>query len=276
MVVKFRTGPVTGVPEGIRSNPNLYAANQQFGCPFVYNADSFGYYVDAIEEPEPLSWALMFDSKKTLGQVALDEAYGTSMTMAGVYLKYNGLAEIAEPSNPTPQEAKTIVDFLIERKKAGQFRTLWSTWEEAVGLMASREVIIENCWEPVVHELRGQGKDVQYAYTKEGYLKWMIGAYIPAQAKDRGTLEKSYRALNWFLGGEYGAQIAISRGYLTGRMDLAIEYAKAEGYDDLQIEAIAQSIDKVDKKFRSELTWYVLADHVQEVESEWERFKQAQ
>lgn len=261
-----------GVPEDIRSNPNLISAGQQFGCPFVYNADSFGYYADAIDEAEPLSWALIFNSPKTLGKVALDEAYGTSMTMAAVYLKHNGLANIAEPSNPTPEEAKTVVDFLIERKKAGQFRSFWGTWEEAVGLMSNREVVIENCWEPVVHELRGQGKDVRYAYTKEGYLKWMIGAYIPAQAKDRGTLDKSYRALNWFLGGEYAAKIAITRGYLTGRMDLALE---TEGLTKDQIATIGENIEKVKRKFSSELTWYVLADHVKEVEAEWERFKQA-
>jgi spermidine/putrescine-binding protein len=191
-------------------------------------------------------------------------------------LKANNLATIGNPSNMTPSEAKATVDFLIERKKAGQFRTLWRTWEESVDLLAGGEVVIENAWEPAVKELRARGKDVRYAVTKEDYNKWMIGAYIPVRAKERAALGKIYRAIDGFLGGAYGARIAILRGYATGSPELALEYANQHGWSAEKIAAIQANIEKVNKKFAAEWYWENAdPDHAREIEAEWQRFIEA-
>jgi putative spermidine/putrescine transport system substrate-binding protein len=54
----------------------------------------------------------------------------------------------------TPEEVKTVIDFLIERKRAGQFRVIWSSFEQAVDLLTSKEVHVLDGWEPIVFAAR--------------------------------------------------------------------------------------------------------------------------
>ena len=266
-----------GVPDNVKRSPLLRTKDgTQYGVPIVFNADSFAYFPDLIDREEPLTYDLLFDSEVTMGKVSLEDTWLTTFAMAGMYLKHHGLATIDQPSNMTLEEAKTTADFLIERKNAGQFRSLWGTWEESIDLMANGEVIVQNCWEPAVKALQRQGHNVRYAYTVEGYNKWMLGAYIPSQAAERGNLEKIYRAIDGFLGGAYSAQIAVLRGYVTGNPQLGLEYAKSENWEAEKIQSIEDNLEKIQKKFVAEQFWQNAApDNMQSIESEWERFVQA-
>ena len=266
-----------GVPDNVKHSPLLRTKDgTQYGVPIVFNADSFAYFPDLIDREEPLTYDLLFDSEVTMGKVSLEDTWLTTFAMAGMYLKHHGLATIDQPSNMTLEEAKTTADFLIERKNAGQFRSLWGTWEESIDLMANGEVIVQNCWEPAVKALQRQGHNVRYAYTVEGYNKWMLGAYIPSQAAERGNLEKIYRAIDGFLGGAYSAQIAVLRGYVTGNPQLGLEYAKSENWEADKIQSIEDNLEKIQKKFVAEQFWQNAApDNMQSIESEWERFVQA-
>ena len=78
----------------------------------------------------------------------------------------------------TPEEVKTVIDYMIEHKKAGQFRVIWSSFEQAVNLITSKEVHVIDCWEPMVFVAKDQGHDVVYAAPKEGYLLWAMAAYV--------------------------------------------------------------------------------------------------
>ena len=266
-----------GVPDNVKRSPLLRTKDgTQYGVPIVFNADSFAYFPDLIDREEPLTYDLLFDSEVTMGKVSLEDTWLTTFAMAGMYLKHHGLATIDQPSNMTLEEAKTTADFLIERKNAGQFRSLWGTWEESIDLMANGEVIVQNCWEPAVKALQRQGHNVRYAYTVEGYNKWMLGAYIPSQAAERGNLEKIYRAIDGFLGGAYSAQIAVLRGYVTGNPQLGLEYAKSENWEADKIQSIEDNLEKIQKKFVAEQFWQNAApDNMRSIESEWERFVQA-
>ena len=142
--------------------------------------------------------------------------------------------------------------------------------------MANGEVIVQNCWEPAVKALQRQGHNVRYAYTVEGYNKWMLGAYIPSQAAERGNLEKIYRAIDGFLGGAYSAQIAVLRGYVTGNPQLGLDFAKSMNWEAEKIQSIEDNLDKIQNKFTAEQFWQNAApDNMQSIESEWERFVQA-
>jgi spermidine/putrescine-binding protein len=266
-----------GVADNVKRSPLLQGKDgTQYGVPLVFNADSFAFFPDKVGQEEPLSYNLLFESEQTMGKVALEDTWLTTFAMAGMYLKHHGMATIDQPSNMTPGEAKATADFLVERKKAGQFRALWGTWEESIDLMANGEVLVENCWEPAVKALQRQGHNVRYAYTVEGYNKWMLAAYIPSQAKDRGDLPKIYKAIDGFLGGAYGAQIAVLRGYATGNPRMALDFARDSKWPAEKIEAIEANIAKIDKKFTAEQFWQNASpDNVEAVEAEWQRFVQA-
>lgn len=267
----------SAAPAAVMDSPLAQGPDgRQYGMPVVMNADSFAYYPEAIGEEEPLSYALLFESEKTLGKVSLENTWLTSLPMAATYLKVAGKQAIGDPSNMTPAEAKAVVDFLIARKKAGQFRALWSTFEESIDLMARKEVVAINCWEPAVKELRKQGKDVRYAFTREGYNKWMICAYVPKEAATGARAEVVAKALSGFLGGAYAAQIAVLRGYATANAQAGLAYAEAQKMPAQDIESITANIAKIEKKFAAPLFWQNAAPtNIQAIEAEWERFRQA-
>jgi putative spermidine/putrescine transport system substrate-binding protein len=253
----------------------------QYGVPVIGNADSFGYFPDKIgaaaDGLEELSWSLMFDSEKTRGRVGYDQTWTYSIGVAGLYLMSLGKAKIVDVADMTGPEAKVVVDYLISRKKAGQFRTLQSAFEEQVQLLTNREVMVLNCWEPAVRDANkalGEGT-ARYAYTKEGYFKWGHGAYVASQAKDRGNLPAIYKVLNYFLGGEYRALQARDRGYAGPNMDLGVEYATKQGWPEADIAALKATEKKVARKFTKPYTSTTTPTNSSAIEEEWQRFLNA-
>ena len=157
---------------------------------------------------------------------------GTTRSARGALSEIARKAKINNPADLTARKPSTVVDFLVARKKAGQFRTLESSFEEQVQLLSNREVDIINCWEPAVREAnKSSGRMPScYAYTVEGYYKWGHGAYIASQAKSRGNLDNIYKVLNYFMDGEYRAYQARDRGYAGPNMDLGVDYAETHGW----------------------------------------------
>ncbi|MGE0004225.1 MAG: extracellular solute-binding protein [Parvibaculaceae bacterium] len=253
----------------------------QFGVPVIGNADSFGYFPDKLgvapDSDEEISWSVVFDDERTRGRVAYDQTWTYSLGPAALYVQAKTGQKFGEIADLTKEEAKTVVDFLIERKKAGQFRTLHSAFEEQVQLLANREVDVINCWEPAVREanLKLGPNTTKYAYTKEGYFKWGHGAYIAAQAKDRGNLDNIYKVLNYFLGGEYRALQARDRGYAGPNMDLGVEYATKNGWKPEEIEALKATEAKVARKFTKPYVSTTTPSNSDAMEEEWQRFLNA-
>ena len=253
----------------------------QYGVPVIGNADSFGYFPAKVganpDGSEELSWSLMFDSEKTRGRVAYDQTWTYSIGTAGLYLMGIGKAKIADVSDMTGPEAKTVVDYLIERKRAGQFRTLHSAFEEQVQLLANKDVDVINCWEPAVREANrtlGDGA-TRYAYTKEGYFKWGHGAYVASQAANRGNLPAIYRVLNYFLDGEYRALQARDRGYAGPNMDLGVKYAQDKGWPQADIDGLSATEQKVARKFSKPFVSTTTPTNSNAIEEEWQRFLNA-
>jgi putative spermidine/putrescine transport system substrate-binding protein len=265
------------VPDYVMGSPLARGPDgTQWGMPVVMNADSFGYLVDEIDEKEPLSWSILFENDKALGRCGLENTVATTFAMAAMYVQAKGETPINDPANLTPEEAKAVADFLIARKKAGQFRAMWTTWEESIDLFARGEVIVCNVWEPAVRELLKRGLKIKYAYTKEGYFKWLQAAYVPSQVGQRGSYPLVAQALEGFLGGAYAARMAVLRGYATARAEAGLQYAKENGLPAQDIEAIEANIRKVSEKFAAPLLWYNGApDHRQAVEAEFDRFRSA-
>ena len=254
----------------------------QYGVPIVNNEDSFGFWPDAVDAADPLqelSWELVFESPKTRGRVALDTSVTYSMSVMAQWLKTSGQANIGNPGDLTPEEAKVVADYGIGRKRAGQFRTFFSSLDEQIALLGNREVDVLNCWEPCVNEVNKQaGKDVVFYAFAEYYYQWGDAAYIPSQAKDRGNLDNIYKALNFFLGasGAYRAIQARDRSYGGPNMDLGVKYAEEQGWSEEEVENLRKVADKIIRKFKTPAFWGVAAPENKDVmEEEWQRFLNA-
>jgi hypothetical protein len=254
---------------------------KQYGTPVIGNADSFGYFPQKIgaapDGQADISWSMLFESDVTRGRVAYDQTWTYSMPEAALFLQQSGKAKIANVVDMSKEEAKAVADYLVARKKAGQFRTLHKAFEEQVQLLVNKEVDIINCWEPATREANKQlgAGTVFYAYTNEGYFKWGHGAYIAAQAEKRGNLANIYKVLNYFLDGEYRAYQARDRGYAGPNMDLGVKYAQDNKWSQADIDSLKTNQAKIARKFKKPFVSTTTPSNADVMEEEWQRFLNA-
>jgi putative spermidine/putrescine transport system substrate-binding protein len=245
-----------------------------YGVPTVLQGDSFAYLPEKTGNLD--SYGALFDPKWK-GFVALEDNYTTAGQKTALYLKHSGKAKIGDPANMTPDEIKTVVDFLIEQKKQGQFRVIWSSFEQAVNLLVSKEVYVMDCWEPMVFVAKSKGVDAVYADPTEGYLLWAMAAYIVKNKNRPPAREKAaLQLLDFMLGPWYGAKITALRGYMTNPESTA--YAKEHGaeFSAEQAKKIADIDANVKRKFEKGGTWQNRwPTQVELYEKEWARFKAA-
>lgn len=268
-----------GISDTVKRSPVLYAGDgKDWSVPLYYNADSFGYFPQKLglpRPPETLNWDLLLNDEKTLGKTAIDGDM-IALMIGGMYLKNRKLAEIADPANMTAAEVKLAADWMIERKKAGQFRTLWKTYDEQVANFVNNEVLVQRCWEPAVKEVKGKGLDVEYATCSDFHINWMHSTFVPVQAAGRENIDEIYKAIDWFIGGSYAAELAVLRGYTGSRMDLGLEYAKSAGWTAEKIAQVEANILKVKTKFSNPNYWIGGApDDLAAHDAEMARFRNA-
>jgi putative spermidine/putrescine transport system substrate-binding protein len=245
-----------------------------YGVPTVLQGDSFAYLPEETGKLD--SYNALFDPKFK-GFVALEDNYTTAGQKTALYLKQSGQAKIADPADMTPEELKAVIDFLIARKQAGQFRLLWSSFEQAVDLITSKEVHVIDCWEPMVFAAKAKGHDAVYAAPKEGYLLWAMAAYV-VNNPDRSDDDRkaTYKLLDFMLGPWYGAKITLLRGYMTNPKAPAYAKAHPDEFSAGEAAKIAEITAGVQKKFEQGGTWQNRwPTHVDVYEEEWQRFKSA-
>ena len=85
------------------------------------------------------------------------ERPGIAMEDPGNAAKALGLMKFKDIGQHDPGRDRRSVKLLTKYKKDGQFRAFWSTFNESVNLMGSKEVVIESMWSPAVALLVAQG-----------------------------------------------------------------------------------------------------------------------
>lgn len=209
----------------VKTIPHCIVDGKHYGLPVVINADSVLYLPDKIGGTVD-SYEVIFDPKYK-GKTAMEDAWVNSAIFAAIYLKGNNLAKINDPGDLTEDELSIVMEFLIKKKKEGQFKTFWNGWEDGLRLIRSGEVYAMTGWEPIVYAARNVGVNVEYATPREGYEGWSNDLIIHIGAEDRNTLNDIYDFANWELSGYYGCELAKQRGYIVPN-DLSIEYARRD------------------------------------------------
>ena len=171
--------------------------------PCMWAYDSFLYNKDFIPEDDEVtqSWGVLFDDRYA-GRVApRDDAYQT-IALTALYLG------VEEPATMSRAELNEVLAFLTSKKK--NFRTLWSSFGEAVNLMASQEVWGLLGWMPMRLQMQQQGLNVTNNWPKEGLLTFENGIFMP---KGSQKAEMVHRAANFFISEEYAAGMAAATDY---------------------------------------------------------------
>jgi putative spermidine/putrescine transport system substrate-binding protein len=197
------------------------------GPPAHFNMDSMGYLGNVIQKaPEQVSWAELLNTKWS-GRVALLNDPGIAMQDAGAAVRALGLMNFTDLGNMTVPEIDGLIKILIKYKKQGQFRAFWSTFNESVNLMASKEVVIESMWSPAVALLVAQGVPVRYAKPPEGMRGWCSCQAIPKHVTG-DKLTAAYDYLNWMYAGFLGALI-MRQGYYIANGKTLLNWITTSG-----------------------------------------------
>jgi putative spermidine/putrescine transport system substrate-binding protein len=176
-----------------------------------FNMDSMGYLGDVLKKaPNEVHWRELLNPAWK-GRVALLNDPGIAMQDAGNAVRDLGLMKFKDLGNMTKPEIDGLIKILIKYKKKGQFRAFWSTFNESVNLMSSKEVVIESMWSPAVALLVSQGVPVKFAAPPTGYRGW-VGNQAIATHVTGDKLQAVYDYINWTNEGFLGALI-MRQGY---------------------------------------------------------------
>lgn len=212
--------------------------------PYISNADALAYNHDEIGETLS-SWEVLFD-EQFKGRAALQNDFGPTLTNTAIYLKQSGKQDIENPSDMSEAEVKGVCQFLIDKKKAGQFRTFWDGFQNGVDLLASEEVLVASCWEPIqIIAGRKSGKDIRYGTMKEGHQAWNNVVMLTKGGVERGADEAFYKLANVYLSPWFGARTLAGLGF-TPQMTGVVDYVNdhPDDFDEAKRTEIAGRLEK--------------------------------
>ena len=192
--------------------------------PTIYNADTLGLRPDLIKKPIR-QWKELVDPEFK-GKTAILNIPGIGIMDAAMVMESAGLIKYGDKGNMTKPEIDKTIAFLIDQKRAGQFRAFWKSFDESVNLMASGEVVLQSMWSPAVTAVRAKGIACTYQPLEEGYRGWGGGLGI---AKHLTGLElgAAYEYINWYLSGWCGAYLN-RQGYYSAVLETAKENMSAD------------------------------------------------
>jgi len=180
--------------------------------PVLHNADTLGIRPDIIGRPVD-SWKELINPEFA-GRSALVSFPQIGLMDAAMAFQANGELEYGDKGNMTREEIDYSIDRLIDLKKSGHWRVLWSTFNESVQLMVSGEVVIQSMWSPAVTAVREQGVPCIYQDLKEGYRSWTLGHMLPNHLEGK-KLGAVYDYVTWYHSGTAGAFFARQGYYVV-------------------------------------------------------------
>lgn len=204
---------------------------QVFSVPYISNADSLAYNRSVIGSDLD-SWEALFD-KQFRGRAAMQNDFGPTFTNTAIYLKQSGKQDIDNPSDMSKDEVKGVAQFLIDLKKQGHFRTFWDGFQNGVDLLASEEVLVSSCWEPVqIVAANKSQKDIRYGTMKEGHQTWNNIWMLTKGGKARGREDDFYKLMNVYLSPWFGARTLLTFGFAPQMTGITEYVAQAPEFDD--------------------------------------------
>ena len=230
-VIAQGTAPSTvSFVEGAGSTKFAKGQTQWFtAVPTIYNADTLGIRPDLVGGRDKItSWKDLLDPKFK-GKTALVDYAPVGVIDVAMALEARGDFKYGDKGNMTKEEIDKTIKIMIDLKKAGQFRSFWSTFDQSVNLMASGEVVIQSMWSPAVTAVRSRGIDCYYVPLKEGYRGWTVGL-APMAHLSGLKLDCAYAYMNWFNSGWQGGFIA-KQGYYSAVPSTAKKFLTPEEWD---------------------------------------------
>lgn len=254
----------------IRSDGKVYAV------PYISNADSLAFNYSEIGE-ELSSWEALFDSQFR-GRAAMQNDFGPTLTNTAIYLKESGKQDIVNPSNMTAKEVESVAKFLIDLKKKGHFRTFWDGFQNGVGILASEEVLVSSCWEPVqIVAAKKAAKDIRYGTMKEGHQTWNNIWMLTKGGQARGQSDAFYKLMNLYLSPWFGARTLLTFGFAPQMRGVDEYVAQSSDFSADQKAMIETRLERKNARYAIKgNSWQnVFPDNIRAYQDWWARVQAA-
>jgi len=229
--------------EGGQAYDTIRHEGEVVAVPYISNADSLAFNNSVIGE-ELTSWEALFD-EQFRGRAAMQNDFGPTLTNTAIYLKQSGKQDIENPSDMTPEEVKGVAEFLIDLKRKGHFRTFWDGFQNGVDLLASEEVLVSSCWEPVqIVAMNKAEKDIRYGTMKEGHQTWNNIWMLTEGGVARGQEDAFYKLMNLYLSPWFGARTLLTFGFGPQMTGIEEEIADDPDFTPEQKATIENRIER--------------------------------
>jgi len=146
---------------------NMSEGGNWYAAPMTYGAICMMYNVDEI--PEPTSWTDMLKDEYK-GKCAITSDY------PGNIFAWARVAGAEQPSHMTYEELEKTVELLIDLKK-NHLRTIASSYGDLINLLANKEIVICQGWEPVSVWV-GEDVNIKAVYPTEKCMGFIEGYAI--------------------------------------------------------------------------------------------------
>nr|WP_068265481.1 extracellular solute-binding protein [Rubripirellula obstinata] len=191
-------------------------SNRVSFLPYVHNVDSFGYDAGKIPRGtayQSESWGWLLD-ERFHGKVAIVNEPTIGLFDLALAVQAKGLVNFKDVGNISHDELDKMFGVLMEYRRAGHFRGIWSSVPASIKLMKDGESTIQSMFSPAVFDLRASGIDCVYASPREGYRAWH-GVMCLSSATKGAVKDAAYDFMNWWLSGWPGAFIARQGYYIS-------------------------------------------------------------
>src|SRR5262249_21398587 len=155
-------------PAPVFSNPG-YNPGLKYGLPYMWGTVGLGYRKTKVESAD--SWAVIFDSDKYAGRIALLD---DQRAVIGLALKFMGHSM----NSTNADEIAKARDLLIKQKK--NFKTLAA--DNGQDLLLSSEVDITMEYNGDIVQVQAEDKDLTFVVPKEGGEVWIDNMAIASGA----------------------------------------------------------------------------------------------
>ncbi len=197
----------TGRPYGGAPMPRYVV-----GVPAHFAAESLGYLPEVIPKaPGHVSWAELLNVRWK-GRVAVQDDPAAALVDLGRAVQSLGIMRFGNVAAMTIAEVDLLTRVLSTYRKQGQFQGFWSTFNDSVNLVASKDVAITPLWPSAAARIAAEGVRVSYAVPPEGYRGSCSAIGIAAHVTSKLRLDRCYAYLNWLYQGFFGATM-MRQGY---------------------------------------------------------------
>ncbi len=192
------------------------ASGQISFLPYVHNVDSYGYNAAVIPKGTPYeteSWSWLLDETNH-GKVAIVNEPTIGLFDLILAVTGKGLMQFKDIGNPTRSELDELFAILVDYRRRGHFRGVWTSVPESAEMMIRGEVTVQSMFSPGVSMVNSAGIPCIYAAPKEGYRAWH-GVMCLSRESQGERKEAAYAFMNWWLSGWPGAFIARQGYYIA-------------------------------------------------------------